>query len=325
MPAIYSISLSFTAQPKHSNPTPSEMADTAKRIAKKAQEIAAKDASEANILIQNAVKSYAYTYPLRGIYYFLRHKELSKPLRNELAPLITTGIGVTTLMFLFTYLPQAALLSIFSGPLAVISTIFLVLSESATITNVISKGFFIEDALINTFDGTLLICDQQKLVSQGRVLNPRGAAADVIGRLGKIAKRPFARFTPTAIIRYFMYLPLNFIPVVGPILFLLLQARKFGPAAHARYFQLKGMSKNQKDQWVHERKAEYTGFGIPAMLLEMIPFVGIFFSFTNTVGAALWAADIEKASASKSTRSAATTTNAETPSEKPPAYSDHEF
>jgi hypothetical protein len=30
------------------------------------------------------------------------------------------------------------------------------------------------------------------------------------------------------------------------------------------------------------------------MLLEMIPFVGIFFSFTNAVGAALWAADIEK-------------------------------
>jgi hypothetical protein len=26
----------------------------------------------------------------------------------------------------------------------------------------------------------------------------------------------------------------------------------------------------------------------------MIPFVGIFFAFTNTVGAALWAADIEK-------------------------------
>jgi hypothetical protein len=27
----------------------------------------------------------------------------------------------------------------------------------------------------------------------------------------------------------------------------------------------------------------------------MVPFVGIFFAFTNTVGAALWAADIEGA------------------------------
>jgi hypothetical protein len=34
-------------------------------------------------------------------------------------------------------------------------------------------------------------------------------------------------------------------------------------------------------------------FGVPAVLLELIPFVGIFFTFTNTCGAALWAADIE--------------------------------
>jgi hypothetical protein len=34
-------------------------------------------------------------------------------------------------------------------------------------------------------------------------------------------------------------------------------------------------------------------FGIPAVLLELVPVVGIFFCFTNTVGAALWAADME--------------------------------
>lgn len=35
--------------------------------------------------------------------------------------------------------------------------------------------------------------------------------------------------------------------------------------------------------------------GIAAFVLEMIPFASIAFSFTNTVGAALWAADLEKA------------------------------
>lgn len=34
-------------------------------------------------------------------------------------------------------------------------------------------------------------------------------------------------------------------------------------------------------------------FGTVATLLEMVPFLNIFFSFTNAVGAALWAADIE--------------------------------
>jgi hypothetical protein len=29
-------------------------------------------------------------------------------------------------------------------------------------------------------------------------------------------------------------------------------------------------------------------------MLELVPIAGIFFSFTNTVGAALWAADMEQ-------------------------------
>jgi hypothetical protein len=35
-------------------------------------------------------------------------------------------------------------------------------------------------------------------------------------------------------------------------------------------------------------------FGVPAVMLELVPIAGIFFSFTNTVGAALWAADMEQ-------------------------------
>jgi len=40
--------------------------------------------------------------------------------------------------------------------------------------------------------------------------------------------------------------------------------------------------------------ADLFSFGIPAVLLELVPIAGIFFSFTNTVGAALWAADMEQ-------------------------------
>ena len=35
-------------------------------------------------------------------------------------------------------------------------------------------------------------------------------------------------------------------------------------------------------------------FGVVAVLLEIVPVASILFSFTNTVGAALWAADMEK-------------------------------
>lgn len=35
-------------------------------------------------------------------------------------------------------------------------------------------------------------------------------------------------------------------------------------------------------------------FGITTVLLELVPLASIFFAFTNTVGAALWAVDMEK-------------------------------
>lgn len=35
-------------------------------------------------------------------------------------------------------------------------------------------------------------------------------------------------------------------------------------------------------------------YGVAATLLEMVPLASILFAFTNTVGAALWAADMEK-------------------------------
>ena len=39
---------------------------------------------------------------------------------------------------------------------------------------------------------------------------------------------------------------------------------------------------------------DWGSFGVAAVLLELIPIASILFAFTNTVGAALWAADLEK-------------------------------
>ena len=38
----------------------------------------------------------------------------------------------------------------------------------------------------------------------------------------------------------------------------------------------------------------HVSFGVTAVLLEMVPIAGILFAFTNTCGAALWAADMEQ-------------------------------
>jgi hypothetical protein len=98
-----------------------------------------------------------------------------------------------------------------------------------------------------------------------------------------------------------MYLPLNFIPVVGTFMFILLQGKRSGPSAHARYFQLKGMSKQRREEWVEKRRGAYTSFGTVASLLEMVPIAGILFAFTNTTGAALWASELEKSGGQEGT------------------------
>lgn len=172
---------------------------------------------------------------------------------------MTLGLGITTGMFLFTYLPQAAVLVFTQGPLAALTTVLLVLSESSTLTMILSKALLIGDSLIDTFDGTLVARGEPELVAKERQVKSR-SAGDAIARLGKVMSRPFEKFTPSGLIRYLMYLPLNFIPIVGTAMFVALQGKKYGPTSHARYFQLKGMSKTQREKYIEEKQGAYTGY-----------------------------------------------------------------
>jgi hypothetical protein len=157
-------------------------------------------------------------------------------------------------MFVVAYLPQAAAMAFTSGPLAAISAAFLTLSESSTLTNLLSRTFLLEDAIVDTFDGTLLSRECTNLLSDGRQIK---AGGDPMARLGKLLKKPFAKFTPNALVRYLLYLPLNFIPVVGTVIFIVLQGKHNGPGAHTRYFQLKAWSRTQRQAWIEQNSAAY--------------------------------------------------------------------
>ena len=191
----------------------------------------------------------------KGIFYFVSHKDLWKPLMSKLIPTMSTGVVITASCFALFYLPQTAIMAFTSGPVAAVSAAVLTLSESSTITNLVARTFFIEEALIDTFDGTLLSKECANLVEEGRQVN---AGGDNIGRLGKLIKKPFVKFTPNAIIRYLLYLPLNFIPVVGTAIFIALQGKRSGPASHIRYFQLKEWSNRQREVHIEEHRGAYT-------------------------------------------------------------------
>ncbi|KAL2121939.1 hypothetical protein VTJ04DRAFT_2394 [Mycothermus thermophilus] len=273
-------------------------------LANKAQEVAKEDYNKAKVLLNEAAKSGTYWYPIKGIFYFFTRPELSRPLRSKIVPYFTLYTGVLGSMFFFTYIPQLAVMTFVNGPLAIFTTALLILSESATITGLLARNYILKDAILDTFDGTLISRGCAAVLAEGRELK---AGGDAIQRLGRALKTPFRKFSLTEIIRYFMYLPLNFIPVIGTAAFIILRGRSRGEVIHDRYFQLKGWPSSKRHDWLKNHRAPYTGFGTVATLLEMVPLASVLFSFTNTVGAALWAADLEakELKASESTTSTA--------------------
>jgi len=166
-----------------------------------------------------------------------------------------------------------------------------VLSESAAIITALSRTFLIDEALLDLFDAVLLQEGFTTLVESGRELNEGNS---VLGRLGKTLKRPFEKFTIKNLVSYLIWLPINFIPIIGTMAFIVVQGRRLAPAYHARYFQLKNYNEIQKKNFVAMNKPAYIAFGTVSMLLQLVPIVSVFFAYTNTVGAALWAIDIEK-------------------------------
>ena len=123
----------------------------------------------------------------QGIVYFFGHRDLWKPLASKLLPSLMLGITTLASVFIFGYLPQAAVLAVFNGPLAAVNAALLCLSESSTIFNTLAKSFLVEDSLVDTFDGTLVAKGQAALVSKERKV---GRAGDAIGRLGKLVTKP---------------------------------------------------------------------------------------------------------------------------------------
>jgi hypothetical protein len=75
-------------------------------------------------------------YPLRGIWYFLRHREFYPLFVGRLLPLSIISFLVYFILFTFAFLPQFAFLAIFHGWGAWLNAVVLVLGEGLVIIQV---------------------------------------------------------------------------------------------------------------------------------------------------------------------------------------------
>lgn len=120
-------------------------------------------------------------------------------------------------------------------------------------------------------------------------------APDAVKALGKPTSS--AVYTPWSVkqmVELVVFLPLNLIPVVGTPAFILITGSRLGKLAHHRWFQLRGLNKQETKAEIRKRSWEYLWFGTVAMVLELIPVLSLFFLLTTTAGAAMFAARLEE-------------------------------
>ncbi|KAI0296911.1 hypothetical protein B0F90DRAFT_1811257 [Multifurca ochricompacta] len=96
------------------------------------------------------------------------------------------------------------------------------------------------------------------------------------------------------IVKRLLLIPLHVIPVGGLFVAAAFKALDTARYLHKPYFKSKKMTKEQIAVFIAEHKWDYRLFGFTASLLETLPFVGLIFSVSNRIGAAMWSHDLEK-------------------------------
>lgn len=235
----------------------------------------------------------AWLYPIRGIYYFGSHRFLWPLCKSRLIPIALLSGFIYTLLFFFTYLPQVAFLAVFQGAGAWVNGAFLVLGEGAAIVAALFEAFFVDESLVDIFDAVLVNEGHEELVATSRVLYPH--EEDPVRRLGKpLTSAIYSPFSLRQILEFIVLLPLNFIPVGGTPMFLVLTGYRGGPFHHWRYFQLLDLTKKQRQESIRKRQLQYTIFGTVSLILQLIPVFSMFFLLSTAAGSALWTVEMEE-------------------------------
>ncbi|KAI9643180.1 hypothetical protein NHQ30_007796 [Ciborinia camelliae] len=265
-----------------------------------------------------SVISSSFLYPFKGIWYFCADGQFYPLFAKRLIPLTITSIVVLGLLFTFTYLPQVALLAIWHGPGAWFNAAFLVLGEGQVLIALLFEAFLVDETLVDVFDATLIKEGLIDLVSPSRILNRD--APNEVKMLGKpTTSAIYSPFSFCQIAEFIIFLPLNFIPVVGTPAFLILTGARAGPLHHWRYFKLRGLTKKERKREIKSRK-----FGTIALLLQLVPILSMFFLLTTAVGSALWVVKLEEKKrlnvADRLVNNAGLPNNGEFDEEAPPPY-----
>ena len=240
----------------------------------------------------------AFTYPLRGIWYFVTHRYLHPLLRSRLLPLTLLSTCVLALLFLTAYLPIVAFLALFHyNGSAWVNGTFFILGVGNILISLLFEALFVDHTQVDIFDSVMIAEGYEHLVKNRREVSEDIDESDPVKRLAAREKgATFAPFSVRQIVEFVILLPLNFIPFVGVPLFLVLTGYRAGPFVNWRYFAIKGFTKKQRNEFIKAKKRrwEYMWFGTVYLCLQLVPILSMLFLLTSAAGSALWSVHIEQ-------------------------------
>ncbi|KAI8073764.1 hypothetical protein BDF21DRAFT_343801 [Thamnidium elegans] len=257
------------------------------------------------------------TYPLRGFAHFAHHpRRHAGPIGLSILKVVAASAVAIVPLYKYGYDFQRGLIKSVYRHIITDSVHMASLMVSVTSSIV----FFLESSLItmllaNHFVGSI----EDRLfdsVVQERNGMPDNKVVQVTEKVAGPASLPVVNyrfFSPVNLMvmsaqleeswrmtllqptLFVMTLPLNLVPFIGPVCFVAIQALFVGGKAHRRYFKLYQWTPAQRQRRIEQYFWQYQRFGMVATALEMVPFVGYLFMYTNFIGGALWAMDLHDA------------------------------
>ncbi|ODV63531.1 uncharacterized protein ASCRUDRAFT_21208, partial [Ascoidea rubescens DSM 1968] len=250
--------------------------------------------------------SGTYIYPFLGISYWMRHRNLWQYWIRVLPQQILIASIIFITCFVWFYPIQALVSFYLQGPSAFLSTFILIFYQAGMISRLVLEKTILKEPLRKIFDEVLINQGLSEFVAKGKlIIDAKNKEKKEKRKAQPLQRRIYDDYVamffsvsyitsiPYSITKTVFLLVLHSIPIIGPWFLLFLKSGKKGRTLHQRYYDLKDFDERQIKTFYRARSSEYSSFGFVALTLETIPIIGMFFTFTDVVGASLWAADLE--------------------------------
>ncbi|KAG0678249.1 60S acidic ribosomal protein P2 [Pichia californica] len=172
------------------------------------------------------------------------------------------------------------------GPIGIQIGILNTVQQCSCINSYIFKNYLIAGKLNKVFDTTLCLSGMDRVVIPGKLkrLVPQTLGTQLLDI------NPLSIILSISHIIYIVFISL--IPILGTIITEYNHILNTGSSSQTRFWQLSRKRPRQQKYYVKEQEGLYLSFGFVCQIMENIPIFGLFFTFTDTIGAAILAKDV---------------------------------